>query len=217
MLTSVSAPVRRATPSRAAWIIVTVVCAATSIAALLLHAAGMLAMPYAVAFITGPGLVVLLGIMAWARRVDHHWLRTRLFAGTVAGFIGLVGYDVGRWLITLALPMNFDPFIPILSFGTLITGKPISDPAAIIAGWAYHISNGWTFAVIYALIAGSRSWWWGLAWGACLELGMIIVYPVIFQIAYVEPFLAVSIAGHVIYGGLLGWWCQRHAFAGGSS
>ncbi|HET6213422.1 MAG TPA: hypothetical protein VFE14_11190, partial [Micromonosporaceae bacterium] len=94
-------------------------------------------------------------------------------------------------------------------FGQFMTGA--SGPGSAAAGWAYHVSNGWTFGIAYAVVAGPARWWWGIAWAMLLELAMLLVYPVLFQIRYVEPFIAVSVTGHVLYGSVLGLWCRRYA------
>jgi hypothetical protein len=188
--------------------------AASSIAALLLHAVGWVAMPYAISYVTLPGMVLLLCVLVWAKAVNRRLLLNRLLVGTIGGALGLFAYDVGRWLIQTLFPLEFDAFLPILSFGSLITGDPVTSASASLAGWAYHISNGWTFALVYALIAGPARWWYGLIWGGMLEVGMLLVYPILFSQINYPPFLVVSIAGHVLYGSVLGLFCQHHAMRG---
>lgn len=190
--------------------------AASSIAALLLHTVGWVTMPYAISYVTLPGMVLLLCLLVWAKVVNRRLLLNRLMVGTIGGGLGLLAYDAGRWLIQTLLPLDFDAFLPILSFGSLITGDPITSVNAAIAGWTYHISNGWTFALVYALIAGPARWWYGLIWGGMLEGGMLLVYPVLFSQINYPPFLVVSIAGHALYGSVLGLYCQRHAMRDGS-
>lgn len=197
-------------------LVIALASAASSIAALLLHTVGWVAMPYAISYVTLPGMVLLLCVLVWAKVVNRRLLLNRLWVGTVGGVLGLLAYDVGRWLIQTLFPLDFDAFLPILSFGSLITGDPVTSVNAAIAGWAYHISNGWTFALVYALIAGPARWWYGLIWGGMLEGGMLLVYPVLFSQINYPPFLVVSIAGHALYGSVLGLYCQRHAMRGAS-
>lgn len=197
-----------------ALLVIALAAAASSIAALLLHTLGWVAMPYAISYVTLPGMVLLLCVLVWAKVVNRRLLLNRLLVGTVGGGLGLIAYDVGRWLIQALFPLDFDAFLPILSFGSLITGDPVTSVNAAIAGWAYHISNGWTFALVYALIVGPARWWYGLIWGGMLEGGMLLVYPVLFTQINYPPFLIVSIAGHALYGSVLGLYCQRHAMRG---
>jgi hypothetical protein len=201
-------------PSDVVLLVIALVSAASSIAALLLHAAGWVAMPYAISYVTLPGMLVLLCVLVWVKVVNRRLLLNRLLIGTIGGVLGLLAYDVGRWLIQTLFPLDFDAFRPILSFGSLITGDPVTSLSAAAAGWAYHISNGLTFALVYALVAGPARWWYGLIWGGILEVGMILVYPVLFSQINYEPFLVVSIVGHVLYGSVLGLCCERYAMRG---
>lgn len=191
-------------------LLVTLVSAASSIAALLLHAVGWIRMPYTVSFVTLPGLILLSCLTVWSGRTQHALLSNRLRTGMVAGALGLVAYDGMRAVVQL-LPLNFDAFFSMPAFGTLMTGHPPDSFIAIASGWAYHITNGWTFAVIYALLAGPARWWWGLAWGFTLELAMIVVYPALFRPSSLHGFLVVSVVGHAAFGTVVGRWCEGHA------
>ncbi|MFE7777712.1 DUF6789 family protein [Streptomyces sp. NPDC057445] len=192
----------------------TLLAAGSSIAALLLYAAGVFGMPYSVSFLTAPGVVLLVSMAAWARRSRRALLLNRIIVGTVAGLLATAAYDIGRWVIVMLSGVAFDPFGPIVSFGVLITGQPPTSPSAIAAGWAYHLSNGLTFGIAYALIAGPARWWWGVAWGMMLEFATLAVYPVLFSIPAYEPFLYISLVGHFLYGAGLGLYCQRFAMKG---
>lgn len=192
-------------------LILTLAALTSSIAALLLHVAGWLAFPYGISYVTLPGMLSLFAILSWARVVDHRLLINRIWVGTVAGVYGLIAYDVSRLAVQDILSLDFDAFIAIRSFGSLITNEPIGSSRAAVAGWSYHISNGWTFALAYALIAGPARWWFGLIWGIILEVGMLIIYPVLFQTLNYEPFLMVSILGHAFYGAVLGVCCRKWA------
>jgi hypothetical protein len=183
----------------------------TSVAALLLHAAGWLRMPYAVSFVTLPGMVLLLSLAAWAGRTDRRLLSNRLATGFVAGVLGLVAYDLIRLVVQDALPLHFNAFAVILAFGHFITGQPTHSAASVAAGWAYHISNGLTFAIAFAVVAGPARWWWGLLFGATLQLAMTTIYPGLFEIRSWTGFVVESVVGHTAYGAVLGLWCQRHA------
>jgi hypothetical protein len=44
----------------------------------------------------------------------------------------------------------------------------------------------------------------GIAWGLFLEVFMLGLYPGWLDIADYAPFLVVSLAGHVVYGAVLG-------------
>jgi hypothetical protein len=171
-------------------------------------------MPYAVSFITLPGMVFLLCLTIWAGRTDRTLLFNRITVGCVAGLLGLVAYDLVRWLVQVALPVNYDAFLSMAAFGHFITGLSTDSPVAISVGWAYHVSNGLTFAIAYAVVAGPARWWWGLIWGASLQIAMTVVYPGLLDPPSFKSFLIVSLVGHAVYGSVLGTWSERHAMAG---
>lgn len=185
--------------------------AASSIAALLLHLAGLVRMPYTLSFVTVPGVVLLLCIRIWARRAGRDQILGRLEAGFVAGVIGLVVYNLARWVVGSLLTVKTSPFYSIYIFGSLITDGPRDSVAAAVFGWAYHISNGITFGIIYALIAGPARWWWGLGWGLLLETAMLLIYPSnsILRPPSLAPFVATSLISHALFGAVIGIYVWR--------
>jgi hypothetical protein len=188
-----------------------VAAAGSSVAALLFHAAGWLRMPYAVSFITLPGMILLLALSAWSRRTSRDLLLNRLATGLMAGIVGLLAYDLIRLAVQVLFPLGFNAFGAINAFGRLITAQPLDSAASVAAGWAYHISNGLTFAIAYAVVAGPARWWWGLLWGASLQLAMTGIYPGLFEISSWTGFFVESVLGHTAYGAALGLWCERYA------
>jgi hypothetical protein len=192
---------------------VTLVACLSSISALLLQWVGWIRMPYTISFFSLPGMVTIVALTVWTKRTGRQLFFNRLWVGTVGAALGLVGYDLVRWLVQVALPVNFDAFAAFPAFGHYMTGRPPSDHVAIAAGWAYHITNGWTFGIIYALLAGPARWWWGLVWGATLEAAMMIVYPTLLHPRSVSSFVIVSVIGHAVFGSIVGITAQRRAIA----
>lgn len=194
-------------------LLLTIGAAATSIAALLLHAAHWIRMPYTISFATLPGLVTIVCIAIWAGLSDRKLMFNRIAVGTTAGTMGLLAYDLSRLLFQILLPGHFSAFYSITAFGSLITGQRPTTYFAVVLGWAYHVSNGLTFAIIYSLLAGPIRWWYGLIMATILELGMLLVYP---SMPLLRPssfgvFVATSIGGHAAYGAVVGLSCERHA------
>ncbi|HEY2765993.1 MAG TPA: hypothetical protein VGJ13_18580 [Pseudonocardiaceae bacterium] len=189
--------------------------ATTSIAALLLQLAGVIRMPYTLSFVTLPGMIFLLCVQVRAGRAGRPLIVNRLRVGFVAGIIGLVAYNGARWVVGTLLSLSASPFYSIVIFGSLITGKPTGSTTAAVAGWLYHISNGVSFGVMYTLIAGPARWWFGLAWGATLELAMLGIYPssTILHPPALAPFIVVSLTSHALFGAVVGVVAQGHAQA----
>ncbi|MHB8508893.1 MAG: DUF6789 family protein [Candidatus Dormibacteria bacterium] len=186
--------------------------ALSSIAALLLHAAGLVRMPFTVSFLTVPGLILLAGLTIWTGRTDRRLFFNRLTVGLAAGAAGLVAYDAIRFVVGL-FPIHFDPFFSHRAFGNLMTGAAVMSPTALWAGWAYHITNGVTFGVIYCLLAGPARWWYGLIWGTTLELAMLLVYAPLFHPNNYKSFVLVSIVGHAAFGTIVGVISRRYSEA----
>jgi hypothetical protein len=192
-------------------LILALLAALSSISALLLQWAGWVRMPFTVTFVSLPGTLLLLCITVWAGRTNRDLLFNRLIVGVTAGALGLVAYDLMRLFVQLALPVGFDAFFSMRAFGTLMTGQPLASPAALVTGWIYHVSNGLSFGIIYALLAGPARWYWGLVWGLILEIAMLVVYPAVFNPTPRSGFVVVSIVGHAAFGSVVGVWCARHA------
>jgi hypothetical protein len=180
--------------------------ACTSISSLLLHLVGIVRMPYTLSFLTVPGMILLLCIRIWAGKAGREVVLQRLLAGFWSGLVGLAAYNFARWLVGTALSVPTSPFYSIPIFGSLITGQPTGSPMAVSFGWSYHISNGITFAIIYALLAGPASWWYGLGWGLVLELAMLMIYPSteLLRPPSLAPFVATSLVSHAAYGAVIG-------------
>lgn len=189
----------------------TLAAAASSIAALLLDWLGWIRMPYTVSFLSLPAMIFLVLLTVRSGRTGQDLLFNRLTVGTIGGLLGLVGYDAVRWLIQVTIPVHFDAFAAFPTFGHLMTGKPREAGIALAAGWVYHITNGLTFGIIYALVAGPARWWWGLLWGAALEAAMMVVYPSLMNPRSMSDFVIVSVIGHGVFGAIVGVTCERRA------
>ncbi len=194
-------------------LVVTLVACFSSIAALLLQWVGWIRMPYTISFLTLPGMVAIISLLVWTRRTRRDLFFNRLTVGTVGAALGLIGYDAVRWLVQVTLPVHFDAFAAFPAFGHLMTGRPTTDAVAIASGWVYHVTNGWTFGIIYTLLAGPARWWWGLVWGASLEAAMMIVYPSLLHPKSVSSFVIVSVIGHAVFGAIVGVTAERRAMA----
>jgi hypothetical protein len=189
---------------------VALVAAFASSAAFFLHMFGLIRMPFFVNFFGMPIIVLMqiVGVYSWQRRLPF-WRRFR--AGLLAGVLGLMAYDITRYAIYKSGIFNYDPFHVIPKLGSLITGLSPAAPASLYAGWTYHFWNGFSYAIIYALVAGPAKWGWGVGWAMILETLMVLSYPTFLQVKMDAPFLAISFFGHFCYGTVLGLTVRRFA------
>jgi hypothetical protein len=198
----------RARLETTALVVIGVACALASSAAFWLHVLGFVHMPFFINFVGMPSiiLVLILAVFSWHRRLSF-W--NRFCAGMVGGAVALAAYDGIRFGIYALDILEFYPFQTHRVFGSMITGQPAGTEAAAIIGWLYHFWNGFSFAIIYALIAGRAAWYWGVAWAMILEFAMLATYPTILDIKMNAAFVTMSLIGHTAYGVALGLTVSR--------
>lgn len=199
------APVREPTFS------VPLVLGASSIATLLLYFYGVSSMGPAVKTILVPGALALAVVGIWSRQAQRYELLERIISGLWAGGLATLAYDVVRLPISLSgLPV----FKAISYFGTIILDQPSPTPASEVVGWAYHLSNGIGFGLMYAAIIVRPRWWTAVIWSLVLEAVMLVTpYAEVFGYKVGSQFLAITISSHVIYGLVL-WASLRYWLRG---
>ena len=190
-----------------------IACALVSLAALVAHVLHFLPMPFFLEVFGVPSLLVLYALAAYARRINALMLTEGLRIGLLAGLAATVVYDGVRYLIERGHLFGFNGFVPILMFGSWITGHPAGSLPSKIAGWSYHYWNGATFGIIYTLALGRRKWLWGIGYGILMECCMLGLFPMFLRVSNKFDFVAVSMIGHLFYGGSLGWLAQKYLSA----
>lgn len=186
-------------------------CAATSLAALLVHVAGFLPMSFFLMVFGIPSVLLLFVLAAIARWLRADMVIDGIRVGLWAGLAATIAYDGVRGVIETTHVFGYNGFAPILIFGSWITGQPTTSAAAHVAGWTYHYWNGLSFAVMYALMLGRRHWMYGVAYGVVMELCMLGVFPMFLRVTNKFDFVAVSMIGHLFYGAVLGIVVQKYA------
>lgn len=202
-----------ATPGLAAFwrrpsLVIAFVTASLSGIVVLLHALRWVTLTYTITILAPLSAVVFIALLFYARRGQEQVLLNRLAAGLLAGAMGLLAYDLVRLVILLA-GVPFNPFRPIEVFGLLILDSYQDTPLTKAVGWGFHIWNGLAFAVMYTLTLGRGRMRWAIAWSMALEAAMLSSYPSLFQIVRDWAFVAVSLIGHLCYGGALGVTARR--------
>jgi hypothetical protein len=185
--------------------------ALVSLAALLAHVFGLLAMDYFLTFFGVPSIVVLLVLASYARRIETAPLLRALVVGFWGGALATVAYDLVRAALFASRLTSYNGFTAIHIFGGWITRTPPGSTAAAIAGWIYHYWNGLSFGIFYALIAGPRLWIWGIAYGLLMEACMLGLFPLFLPLRNKTDFVLLSMLGHAVYGAVLGRVVQRYA------
>lgn len=166
-------------------------------------------------WVTVPAGVGLVAAVLHKVGVLHQGLRHRsVRAGAVAGMAATATYDAVRLAVSALLPAAPHPFEAWRLFGQALVGDAAGATTQWIAGACFHVANGFAFAIAYTIWFGGRGTLAGVAWGLFLEAFMLGLYPGWLDIAAYRPFLAVSLAGHVGYGAVLGYVAQRRLATG---
>ncbi len=186
--------------------LLTIALASTSILSLLADLYDVVAMGHFFWVVTVPSLVGLVVIGAWPSP-NLVELQKRIRVGVFGGVIGTIGYDLIRLPFAVG---GTRVFVPIDTYGLLITRAHMSSSLTATMGWLFHLSNGVTFGIMYAVVGARRHWLWGVAWGLLLETA-VLVSP--FKDRYVLAgqlgVVVVAYAGHFLYGWPLGKFVQH--------
>ena len=204
----------------ATWRTIIFFLAATSIWCLLVEMYGLCSMRLFTFWVLIPATVALYALAGWDRFRGDGTLWRGVMIGSVAGFLAAVAYDVFRlpfvfsnaWGLTDIVPQM--PLFKVFPrFGAMILNQPLEQASyplsAHVVGWIYHFSNGITFGVMYVALIGQpvrRSWWWGVLVATGIELALLLSpYGKFFGIAVTSLFVGVTLAAHLIFGGVMGW------------
>jgi hypothetical protein len=186
--------------------LLTIGLASTSIFALLADLYGVASMRRFFWTITVPSLVGLV-IIGLTRSPQLAELQKRIRVGVFGGVIGTIGYDLIRLPFAVG---GSRVFVPIDTYGILITGADMSSSVTSTMGWLFHLSNGVTFGIMYAVVGARRHWLWGVAWGLMLETAVFLTpFKDRYVLAGQLGVAVIAYAGHVLYGWPLGKFVQH--------
>lgn len=158
----------------------------------------------------------VVGAVIWRRRsqADRVELRRSLRAGVIAGLAATGAYDLVRYLLVKVARFEFWPFDVFAIFGQALVGPRLEGWFLTAIGGLYHLANGIGFALGYAIWAGRRGVWAGIAWALVLETFMVTLYPGWLGLKALDEFLQISVIGHLAYGAVLGFTSKRLLLAG---
>jgi hypothetical protein len=156
-------------------------------------------------------VVALLAIGGLGRPAARARLRAHILVGVAVGIIAVASYDVTKAVLSQLDPSPFNPFEVTKVFGRLLLGDGASPEAVVAAGWAFHLTNGVTFAIAYALLLARdgdmsrlRGLVTGIAWGLLLESFQLAIYPGWLNVRFLDEFRQISFLSHVVFGAVLG-------------
>lgn len=183
------------------------VMAAMSGMAILAHTFGPVPMSFTVPFVVLPAAFMFVGLVLIRRRLYGrlHLFADRVLAGVIWSCAATFAYDGIRVIMRAVFHLSADPFQAMPIFGHLITKLPATDPVAITVGWIYHLWNGVSYGIIFALLRPQGGAVAGFVWAMILQGLMIADYPVLLQVRLDDPsWYAEGIVGHGVWGIVLG-------------
>jgi hypothetical protein len=207
---------------------------ASSIWCLLAEFYGLCSMQMFTIYVLAPATVALIGIGLLDRQRGDGALWHAMLIGAAGGFLAACAYDLFRLPFVIASIDQTGPAwlrMPLFKvfprFGAMILGESFTPQqtdsqftlTAHLVGWAYHLSNGVTFGIMYMAMIGDasrRTWLWAIALAAGLELAMLFTpYTSFFALNMTARFVIVTLSAHVVFGIALGRYSRARAGAAG--
>jgi hypothetical protein len=195
---------------------------------------GLCSMRTFTVYILVPSTIALIAMAVFDRLRGDRRLWHAVLIGATGGLLAAVAYDlfrlpwvigavdhVGPWWMRLPLFKVFPRFGAMILGIRFTAGQSDSQfPLLVhVVGWIYHFSNGITFGVMYMALIGNatkRSWLWGIALAAGLELAMLFTpYTRFFGIGLTALFVIVTLSAHTIFGIVLGLFAKKWPQLGG--
>jgi hypothetical protein len=139
-------------------------------------------------------------------------MRSKLVAGALAGV--LAGIVFGIMMQMMSAPTPEGGSMPMMAMVAMVVGSQ-----SLLVGWLYHLFNSAVIGALFGMLLGARvggygsGATWGALWGIVWwVLGGLILMPIFLNM---PPFAALrmppmrpvawgSLAGHLIYGVILG-------------
>ncbi len=129
--------------------------------------------------------------------------------GALAGLLATLAYDATRYGLVALMSWSISPFAAFERFGQAMLGAEATGPGVVVAGVAFHLTNGIAFGASYAIFVRRPSIATGIGWAVTLEILMLLVYPELLGAALPGEFLPMSLAGHLAFGATLGIFLRR--------
>lgn len=169
-----------------------------SIASLLSYFLGIARFDWLVFTALTSEVVIIASVALWAKAYRVQPISSLLLSGLFAGALATLAYDVVRIPVAHS---GIPVFKAISYFGTLLLGVQSPTPVSEILGWAYHLSNGVSFGLMYTALFRTPKIYTALLWGLTLEFVMLLTpYAEIFGYRRDTKFFAITFGAHAVYG-----------------
>jgi hypothetical protein len=177
-----------------------------SITSLLLYFIGVRTFAQLVLIVSIIEVMGLTGLALWSRAHEMERSSSLLISGLWAGGLATLAYDLVRVPIAYA---GVPVFKAISYFGTIFLSVESPTPLSETIGWAYHLSNGVSFGLMYAVLMAKPRPVTAVLWGMSLEAVMLVTpYAEVFGYRRDAKFFAITIGAHAVYGLVL-WLALR--------
>jgi hypothetical protein len=146
---------------------------------------------------------------------------SKIGRGALAGLVG--GIVFGAMMQIMNAPTPEGGTVPMMVMVAMVVRS-----TSIAIGWLYHLFNSAVIGILFAAFLGSRvtstssGVAWGAAWGVVWwVLGGLVLMPLLLGMPAFAPLMMPgmlpvaigSLAGHLVYGALLGFVYARLAHA----
>lgn len=155
--------------------------------------------------------VAIGAMVAGAEPASRRRIVAQLLTGLGVGLVATIAYDIAKALLSTLDPSPYNPFEAAKVFGHLLLGESAPLDQVTVAGWAFHLVNGCTFAVAFAMlfakggaVSQRRGALLGVAWGLFLETFQLVLYPGWLNVRFLDEFRQISFLSHVVFGLVLG-------------
>jgi hypothetical protein len=121
-----------------------------------------------------------------------------LLSSLWAGGLATLAYDIVRIPVAHS---GIPVFKAISYFGTVLVGVESPTVLSEAFGWAYHLTNGVSFGLMYVALVRKPRVYSAVIWGLMLEAVMLLTpYAEVFGYRRDAKFLAITIGAHMVYG-----------------
>ncbi len=175
--------------------------------------AGYAKMSWLAVWLLLPSIVIMGVVLSVAIVHSQRRLVNRMLAGAAAGIIATVGLEIVR---LTGFHFGWMPGDLAMLMGVLLTDQFMSGPSMLsnLLGYTYHYWNGVVFGIIFAVVFGRISTWWGVAYGLFIATGFLMGPAVRATgagfMGLEMPMMPVTIySGHLVFGILLGFFCRK--------